>query len=385
MLPIVVVTSFFPNRSFPHRTVFVRNLVNAMRSHASVEVIAPMPFAPPWTMVDRWRKLRAVPMREHIAGLIVLHPRYVAISGLDALSGITYARSIVGLLRTRLREQGPFLVHAHCAYPDGVGVANVAKALGLPYVITAHGSDINVYAGKPFLRPQIRRAFAGARGVIAVSAELEQKILAIDAGMPLARIPCAGFDPAVFAQRDKAFCRQALGIKPEVRLVTFVGNLVAVKGVEVLLGAWASLQRENTELVIIGDGPERGRLMAQAGGLPGIRFAGVLPQDDVATWLGASDLLVLPSLNEGMPNVIVESLASGVPVVASRVGGIPELVVDGVNGYLAEPGDVASLGNALNTALSRAWDGIALRKSTAHLTWGALAAENLAFLARVST
>jgi glycosyltransferase involved in cell wall biosynthesis len=288
------------------------------------------------------------------------------------------------MLRRRLRERGPFLLHVHCAYPDGVGAAYAARRLGLPYVITAHGSDINVYGEKPLLRPQIRAAFSHARGVIAVSRALEAKITDMRAGMPLERIPCAGFDPALFSPRDADAARDKLGVDRASRVVLFVGNLVAVKAVDVLLQAWAALDDPRARLVVVGDGVDRAALEAQARPLANVKFLGALPQAEVAGWLGAANVLVLPSRHEGMPNAVVESLASGVPVVASRVGGIPELVDEGANGLLVEPGDAAALGKALAAALGRDWNRETIRASAAHLTWDALAAKNLDFLARVT-
>lgn len=340
--PIVVVTTFFPNAAFPHRTVFVRNLVLAMRARASVEVVAPVPYAPPAVRVARWRKLRTIPREETIDGMVVAHPRYAAVPGADALSGFTYGLAILESLRRRL-ARGPFLVHAHCAYPDGVGVARAARRLGVPYAITAHGSDLNVYAKKWLLRPQVKAALAGACGVVAVSRAIEDEVEALGAGTALQRIPCAGFDPALFAPRDQGACREALGIDRAARVVLFVGNLVPVKAVDVLLTAWDMLRDRRARLLIVGDGVERAALQAQAAKALGVTFLGALPQGEVARWIGAADVLVLPSRSEGTPNVVVEALASGVPVVASRVGGIGELVTDGSNGILVEPGEASAL------------------------------------------
>jgi glycosyltransferase involved in cell wall biosynthesis len=381
--PIVVVTTFYPNAAFPHRTVFVRNLVQAMRARASVEVVAPVPYAPPAVRVARWRKLRAIPREEEIDGMVVAHPRYAAVPGVDVLSGFTYGMAVLDGLRRRLRARGPFLIHAHCAYPDGVGVARAARRLGVPYAITAHGSDINVYAQRPSLRPQVKAAFAGACGVVAVSRAVAEKIEALGTGTPLERIPCAGFDPALFGSQDRGACRDALGIDRAARVVLFVGNLVPVKAVDVLLAAWGMLRDDRARLLVVGDGADRAALQTQAG-RSGVVFLGALPQGEVARWMGAADVLVLPSRSEGMPNVVVEALASGVPVVASRVGGIGELVVEGGNGLLVEPGEAPALAAALASALGRSWDRNGIRASVSHLTWAALAERNLSFLARVS-
>ena len=320
----------------------------------------------------------------------MLHPRYLVIPKMDWFSGFSYFLGVVGLLRKAKREWGTFLVHAHCAYPDGVGVALAARCLRLPYAITAHGSDINVYAAQRLLRPQVRWALIGANGVVAVSRDLKSKIIALTgkADLPVACIPCAGFDPSVFSPRSLQDSREALGLPQQARIVVFVGNLVAVKGVDFLVQAWTTLMQRSVVggldiLVIIGEGPCRADLeqhIGQDGAAGTARFTGAISQVAVSNWIAAATLLCLPSHNEGMPNVVVEALATGVPVVASRVGGIPELVSDGINGLLVEPGNAGALADALEVALATTWDRTRISESVSHLTWQALAIRNCEFL-----
>ena len=141
-------------------------------------------------------------------------------------------------------------------------------------------------------------------------------------------------------------------------------------------------------LIVIGAGSSRELLEQRAnqlGVVANITFTGVLAQNEVSTWIAASDLLCLPSLNEGMPNVVVEALATGIPVVASRVGGIPALIKDGENGKLVPASDVLALADAIEEVLLRQWDRGVIRSSVAHLTWDALAEKNIAFLKSVIT
>ena len=201
----------------------------------------------------------------------------------------------------------------------------------------------------------------------------------------LVHIPCAGFDPAVFRPRDRVALRAELGLRPEGRLLVFVGQLVPVKGVDRLIEALRLLQVDgrltaHDRLVVIGDGGCRSDLTRQAaaaGVADRVVFAGALAQPIVAQWIGAADLLCLPSDNEGTPNVVVEALASGVPVVASRVGGVPELVTDEGNGLLVPPRDPAALMSAIAAALERPWDPEQIRKTVAHATWDAIADRTL--------
>jgi glycosyltransferase involved in cell wall biosynthesis len=158
--------------------------------------------------------------------------------------------------------------------------------------------------------------------------------------------------------------------------------------VDILIDAWAKLHHakavaETDQLVIIGDGKCRKTLEQQvssAGIERHVRFLGTIPHPEVTRWLAASDALCLTSYNEGTPNVVVEALASGVPVVATRVGGVPEIVTEGVSGTLTEPGDPEAFASAIRDTLSRAWDREAIRRSVEYLQWGAIAERNCKFL-----
>jgi teichuronic acid biosynthesis glycosyltransferase TuaC len=388
---ILLVTTFFPNSVNRHRAVFMENLARALRKRCAVRVVAPVPYAPPIPQVPRWFAQRRIPRREILDGMEVLHPRFIVLPKLGWFSGFGYFLGVFRLLRRLLRGRRPYLVHAHCVYPDGVGVALVARLLRLPYVITAHGSDLNIYAARALLKPQVRWALRGAAGVIAVSDALKEKVRVLTEGSVkrLECIPCAGFDPATFFPRSVAECRAALNLPADARIVLFVGNLVPIKGLEFLIDAWALLGKSGLlcaadRLVLIGAGPLRANLesRAEAGAIAAqVRFAGAMRQAEVSGWLGAADLLCLSSLNEGMPNVVVEALASGVPVVATRVGGVPELVIEGVNGMLVPARSSEALADALAAALARTWERAPIGASVAHLTWQAIAMRNCEFLA----
>lgn len=382
---VLTVTTFFPNAAQPHRTPFVHHLVRAMQQRCDLAMVAPI----------RWHADRQVPRKEAVRGVVVQHPRFPAIPKLFMFSGLGFALGVFATLRRFKQTHPDGIVHVHCAYPDAVGVALAAKLLGLPYVLTAHGSDINVHTKRASLAPQIRWALKGARGIVAVSAALAERIRAlVPQGLPpVERIPCAGFDPALFVPGERATARRALGVAADIRLVVFVGHLVPIKNLPVLVEAWRlALQQGRVQagdaLVVIGEGGERAALQCaveQAGLQAQVRFTGALAQAQVAQWLSAADALCLPSQNEGMPNVVVEALAMGLPVVASRVGGIPELVRDGINGRLVPAGDAPSLAHALADTLARDWPRESVRESVAHLTWAALAERNCDFLRTVMT
>jgi len=390
---VVVVSTFYPNAFQPLRTLFVRNLVVALADYATVTVVAPLPYAPPLLRNPSWGALRAVAHVEERDGLQVNHPRFVALPGIEALNGATFALAILPILRSLQRTAQIDVVHAHCAYPDAVGVAIACAWLDLPFVVTAHGSDINVYANKHLIRRQLRWALRRAKAVIAVSAPLGRKLLAVvpEIGARLERIACAGVDPTIFHAMNRASVRRELSLPEAARVVLFVGQLVPIKRLDLLLAAWRGLLRDarigrDDRLLLIGEGPLRAPLELQAsaddfGG--SVCFLGGRPQVEVARWVSAADLLCLPSDNEGTPNVIVEALASGRPVVATAVGGIPELVIPNVNGVLVLPGDAPGLQAGLAAALVQKWDAAQIAATVSGYTWQALAQSNFALLTRV--
>jgi len=390
---VALVSTFYPNTAEPVRAVFVRNLVAALGAFASVSVVSPVPYAPPWPRRVRWAALRSVPHRSRDGEQDVFHPRFLVVPRIEVLSGLSYYAGIAPVLRRLMRSRGVDVLHAHCAYPDAVGVALAAALMNVPFVVTAHGSDINVYSGNPLIRPQLRWALRRAGAVIAVSAAIQRRIrdLVPDIRDRVIHVPCAGVSRQTFAPRDQHEARRRVGLGEVSRLIVFAGRLVPIKAIDVLLRAWELLLESGRvtsadRLAIIGDGPLRAELehLAGLGRLRGtVHFAGELPQKDVAQWFSAATAFCLPSRNEGTPNVVVEALASGRPVVASDVGGIPELVRHGANGLLVKPLDPSSLAAGLARAFESQWDAAQIAASVADYTWESVAQRNHAVLEHV--
>ncbi|SFD71925.1 glycosyltransferase family 4 protein [Roseivivax sediminis] len=249
-----------------------------------------------------------------------------------------------GVLAAHLADRGVTHLHNHIAKASCT-VAMLASALsGLPYSFTIHGPDI-------FFAPEhwrIDEKARRARFVACISdfARSQLMCFAPQESWPRLHVVHCGVDPARY---DGA--RPAPG-----QHLLFVGRLAAVKGVPLLLDALAALAPERPELrlTLIGDGPERAALEAQAARL-GIAkrcaFLGFRGQAEVAEALREADMLVLPSFAEGVPVVLMEAMAAQVPVVTTRIAGVPELVEDGVHGRLVAPGDGATLQDAIGTLL----------------------------------
>ncbi|SEO34992.1 Glycosyltransferase involved in cell wall bisynthesis [Salinihabitans flavidus] len=249
-----------------------------------------------------------------------------------------------GVLAAHLRRKRVRLLHNHIAKSSCTVAMLASEMSGVPYSFTLHGPDI-------FFAPEHWRLdakIARARFVACIShfARSQAMVFSDQAHWRKLHIVHCGVEPERYAG-------QAGGAG---RNLVFVGRLAAVKGIAVLLEALATLRESHPDLhlTLIGDGPERVALEGRARqlGVKGcVTFAGYRSQDEVAGTLRGSDLLVLPSFAEGVPVVLMEAMAAGLPVVATQVAGVSELVEDGVSGRLVPPGDAGALADAIDTIL----------------------------------
>jgi glycosyltransferase involved in cell wall biosynthesis len=187
-----------------------------------------------------------------------------------------------------------------------------------------------------------------------------------------------GVDGELFSIRDMAEARAYLGIDHRGPIVAYVGNLKLPKGVRVLVDAVnplvRRLGRSDVLVCIVGGGEATAEIalrVRQLGVEKHVRLCGRQLHASIPWWMSAADVVCLPSYMEGRPNAVLEALAVGRGVVATRVGGIPEILSE-VTGVLVPPGDAGQLANGLSAALDRAWDPKAQRASVEHLSWDAV-------------
>ena len=317
-----------------------------------------------------------MPRTDVIEGIRVRHPRTLFLPRVGhAAWGPLYAAS---LAREVARWRGAVdVVLGSWAYPDGFAAIVLARALGVPVVVKLHGSDVNVIAKLPGPRRWMAWALPRANRVVAVSRALGDEVAAL--GVPRERIALVmnGVDGALFRPGDRAAARAALGLPPDGALLVYVGNLKESKGVLDLARAFEDVaaRHATARLAIVGGGEARATLDAVAARLGGrMLVAGPRPLAEVPTWMAACDALVLPSWAEGTPNVVLEALACGRRVVATRVGGIPDLVTGPALGELVEARDVAGLAAALVRAADDAYDPGEVARLGARGGWDASAA-----------
>jgi glycosyltransferase involved in cell wall biosynthesis len=360
---VLVVTRIFPNAVEPLSCAFQRQQLRALSSRCEIEVLAAIPHVPGLQKVApdlRVSKLRAVPEHDTIDGIPVSHPRVAYVPGggslLAPVNGPLYLAGLAPHLR-RLRGKFDVVLGAYL-FPDAWAAARLAELLGIPHVVKVHGTDVHVVSGWRTVQPFIRSALSKASGVVAVSRPQIERLLRLGAPPTRTWLVRNGVDRAVFAPRDRRQARLELGLPPSDKTVLFVGRLVREKGLVELTRAVEAL--DGVHLVVLGDGPMRPELQAAADRFGRVHMLGEVPLETVARAMSAADVVVLPSWGEGTPNVVLEALASGRPVVATRVGGIPDVVRDGVTGVLVSPRDADALAIGLRSALDRAWSEDAL-------------------------
>ncbi len=252
-----------------------------------------------------------------------------------------------GFLRTaRQAANGADLVHCHWSAAGLVGYW-ATRRCPRPLVLTVRGSDLHLQQGiSGRLNAWVWRRMDR---VIAVSQDLASRL--VEAGVPPARtLVVRNGVSGRFVPLDRQQARTRLGLPNDRYVILFVGLLVPVKGVDVLLAALRQLADPRCLCVLVGDGSERNALVATAAaaGLgQQVRFAGAQSSADIPWWMGAADVLVLPSRSEGRPNVVLEAQACGLPVIATQVGGTPELVEHQRSGWLVPPEQPGALAAAV--------------------------------------
>jgi glycosyltransferase involved in cell wall biosynthesis len=380
---VLVLTSQFPNPVDPVRGIFSGQLVAELARICDVTVVSPLPWFPRWAFLRqfaRWYALSQVPYEYQVQGVQVYAPKYAI---MPRVSGPLHGALVfAGMLATvwKLHRKLRFdVISAMWLYPDSVAAGWVARLLRIPMVPAALGCDVNRMLHESGKRRQILSMLRRAPAIIAVSEALRER-MALE-GVPAARISTVpnGVNGELFYIRDRKQARAELGLPQDRKIVVYVGRLSEEKGLLTLIDAAGRLRqcRDDFLLCLVGGGPQLHELQARVESLGlarEVRFAGPQEHPAVANWLGACDVFCLPSLREGCPNVVLEALSSGRPIVASRVGGIPDLVRDDT-GILVEPEDSEGFAGALDEALARPWSERLIAESMSGHTWRA-AAEN---------
>jgi len=349
---VCFVTTSFVRSASDHYARFIYEQAKSLRTaDPGVSVVVVAPHAP------------GLASRETIDGLEVRRVRYFWPTRLQRLAyqheGLFETLRSSGLALIQLpclllaltfglfrAARGATIIHAQWI-PTAAIASIVGMLRGISVVVSVRGADINIARKSRSGRWLTRAVIDRVSCVVTVSDEFR--------GLLLAELACRkpvvalynGVDTSQFHPRDRSACRRELGLPEAAPIVLYVGSLIERKGVGCLIEALArGVSERRVEAYLAGEGPQRAGLeeLARHGkARDRVHFVGGIAKDRVHLWMGAADVLVLPSYSEGRPNVVLEALASGTPVVASSVNGTTELIRDGEDGLLFRPGDVAGL------------------------------------------
>jgi glycosyltransferase involved in cell wall biosynthesis len=375
-MKILTFTSLYPNNIWPDQGVFIQERMTrvAAQPECEVQVLAPVPYFPPLKLSARWRFSQVV-RHEIRAGLAVYHPRYFLTPkiGMSLYGGWMFLSMLRFL--TKIRESFDFdLIDAHFVYPDGFAAVLCGRFFAKPVVVSARGSDINLYKEWPIIHRLLRWTLSGADRVIAVSHALKDAMVQLQTSAHKIIVIPNGVDVEKFRPAPKVQARQALGL-PDKRLLLSVGHLTAVKGFDLLIRALKILHEEYREkdllLCIVGHGDARKdleKVIAAVNLEPYVRLVGAVNHDKLALWYSAADLFCLASSREGWPNVLLESLACGTPVVAAAVGGMPEIICSDRLGLLTER-STRGIARSIAVALKKPWHTDTLTRYAREHSW----------------
>jgi teichuronic acid biosynthesis glycosyltransferase TuaC len=393
-LKVLTFSTLFPSSVRPGHGIFVETRLRELLKSGEVEsrVVAPVPWFP--SAGPRWgdyAKFAATPVREQRNGIDVRHPRYLLLPKVGMTAApLTLALGARAAVRQLIDEGFDFdLIDAHYFYPDGVAAALLGRWFGKPVVVTARGSDINLIGRHALPRRWMRWAARQAAASIGVSQALLERMAALGVVSPRQRMLRNGVDTDRFrVEAEPDSLRERLGASGGPLLLS-VGNLVPLKGHDLVIEALVMLRERGLQarLFIIGAGPLRGQLEAQRDALAlgeHVRFLGALPQQELADWYAAADMLVLASEREGWPNVVLESMACGTPVVATGVGGIPEIIQGPQTGRIAGERTAAGLAEAVQSLWKAPPSREVVRRYASGFGWEATTKGQLALFADIT-
>jgi teichuronic acid biosynthesis glycosyltransferase TuaC len=357
-LRVLVLARSYPNDVFPTLGLWTEQPTVRLAERCEMRVVSPVPWCPPLpplSRLEQYARFRRVPAHDRRSGVEIAHPRFVVGPGrlLYPLEARAYA---AGIERTvaRIHASFPFdLVHAHFIYPEGVVAARVARRYDVPFVVTEHAPWTR-WLDEPGIARQAVPAARAAAMIMPVSTSVLRTIRAYAGESARATVVPVGVDEDLFTPGDESARR--------AHQILYVGLINFNKGIDILLAAMARLAAQGApgRLLLAGGSfyrntrlqEERLREQAAALGLGDrVSFLGRLLPAEVARLMAESAVVVLPSRAESFGAVLVEALASGTPVVATRCGGPEDIVLDGV-GELVPIEDSVALADALSRVLA---------------------------------
>lgn len=373
---MLILTDQYPNPREPERAVFTKSLVMSLKKYLDIVVLSPLPWFPKRFALgrfNRYGKFSDIPWKLDDDGVVVYYPKYPMVPKMGLIQPYFMISAILPLIKKINGIEKFDLINGQFVFPNGIVAAWIGKKLKIPVVISALGCDINLYTDYFLRRRMIQSALFSASLIVAVSRQLREKVIGLGQDERKVVFIPNGVDMDAFRPEDRDVVRREAGVPSNSKVILYVGRLSEEKGIDILIRAVEILRGSNGDfrVLIVGDGDLRqscDRMVSSLGLEKWILLCGNRPHADLPRWYSAADVICLPSLREGMPNVVLESLSCGRPVVASRVGALPDLINE-CNGFLVPPGDPRDLADKLRLSMSIRWDPERIRSSVSQYSW----------------
>ncbi len=324
---VLYISNLFPDRTEFNRGLFNARLVRHLVQYCNIKVLSPRPGFLFWkTFTPCNEDIPAKPVYQVVP--------YVPICG-SRWNHILMAIALKRAFKNIYSEFKFDIVLGSWIFPDCCAVARLSREFNIPFISTALGTDVHQYIKNPTRRSIIIKELTHCSAIITVSNSLARILQT--AGFPENKIHTIyyGVEQNIFKPGDKSDARKKLNLPQTAPIILFVGNFLPIKGLLLTIESFNTLVKKyrlnNPLLILIGSGPLYKKLKQKAlslGIANNIIFAGTKTPQDIATYMQSADALCLTSINEGVPNVVLEALSTGLPVVTTRVGGIPEIITD---------------------------------------------------------
>jgi glycosyltransferase involved in cell wall biosynthesis len=355
---LLIITNLYPLPWEPQRATFNRQQFSYLEKSFDIKIIVPIAWP------EYYKNKISIPKEARNVKYI---PYYYLPKMGRRLNGDFMYHSVMATSKEWITSFSPNKILASWVFPDGMVAKKLAKKLNIPYFIKVHGSDINAHCDNKVRVDKIKAIANNSSGILSVSNALAEKMIHIGVRKELIQTIYNGVDKTLFFPTSN-------GSTLKSKKLLFIGNLKAEKGIKELIEAFATASKNHPgiHLQIAGTGNMNKYIVERCDALnilDKVELLGAVNHTSLPALINQSLLLVLPSYAEGVPNVILESLSCGKPVVATNVGGIPEVITDGINGFLTPPKCAKSLAYALDKALKNKWCSDTIFKTALPFDW----------------
>ena len=378
-ITILLSTIIFPNRFEVTRGVYIQKIAQGLKKLSNLSISVPIPYIPQFINLQNYKFYKRIPKIDTLDNLKVFHPRYFIIPKIFRfLHGPFLFASTYFFYRKLIFKTKPDILLGFWTFPDGFANVLLARTHSIPVVIGCLGSDINHLTKNYIQRKFITWSLHNCNKVLSVSEALKENIAKL--GIPKSEIIVIpnGIEADKFYPIDKSETRKKVSISSTSKIILCVSRLSHEKGIDVLLKSFKILPKKNVNLLIIGDGSERDNLTSLSKQLEiddKVSFLGTINHAEIPLWINSADLMVLPSRTEGWPNVIMEAFSCGIPVVATNVGGVPEIITSRDLGIIVPAEMPEKMAEAMQHGLEKKWNSEIIRNLVKGRSWFTVAQE----------